>query len=120
MTTNPEPRNESTPHETGSIAMLGARLTWVIVGPLALLMVTLGIVSRGDGWLTILDVLFGVLVGAMFLGRWMEQRSGTALTIAGQPATVAQFKRYTALLLVCGSAVWATANLLGNHVLTRA
>ncbi len=119
MKTNPESPSAKRPGEITSFTVLGARLTWVALGPLAFAALAAGIVYRGQGWFTGLDALFGVVVGLMILGRWVEQRSGVATTVTGEPATVAQCKRYVALLLLVAAATWIVANLLGNHVLTR-
>jgi hypothetical protein len=106
------------PGEIRSLSVLGARVTWFFLGPAALMLILVGIVSRGDGWLTALDAAFGVVVGLMILGRWVEQRSGAAMTVTGQPATVAQYRRYITRLPPAAVAVWVVANVLGNHILT--
>lgn len=103
--------------QNDSIWVLGARLTWVMAGPVALMGLTYAIVSRGTGWLTGFDAAFAIVAGLMLLGRWVEQRSGSATTIKGEPATLEQLKRYVTILLAVAVAVWIVANLLGNHVL---
>ncbi len=100
-----------------SLGVLGARLTWVLLGPVAIAGIAWGILSSGSGWLTALDAAFAVVIGLMLLGRWIEHRSGTATTLTGQPATVAHFRRYVVILVPAAAAVWAVANLVGNHVL---
>jgi len=115
-----DPNLESTPAKPGEIRslwVLGARVTWVMLGPVALLGITYGIVSGGSGWLTGFDAAFGVAAGLMLLSRWAEQRSGSATTLTGNPATSEQFKRYVTILIPVTAAVWVTANLVGNHVL---
>jgi len=115
---NSNPRSTTVePCPNDSILVLGARLTWVMVGPVALLGLTYAIVSRGTGWLTGFDAAFAIVAGLMLLGRWVEQRSGTATTIKGQPATFEQLKRYVAILMAVAAGVWIVANLLGNHLL---
>jgi len=117
MKTHMESGAERKPGEINSVAVLGARLTWVMLGPAALLLITWGIVSRGSGWLTVLDAAFGVVVGLMVLGRWVEQRSGVATTVTGEPATPEHLKRYMTILIPATAAAWIIANVLGNHVL---
>jgi hypothetical protein len=114
------PNLESTPAKPGEIRsfwVLGARLTWIIVGPVALLGISYGIVYGGYGWLTGLDAAFGTVAGLMLLGRWSEQRSGSATTLTGEPATSEQLKRYVTILIPAAAALWVIANLVGNHVL---
>lgn len=116
MKTNPEPTTPK-PGEISSFGVLGARLTWILAGPIALLGITYGIVSSGTGWLTRLDAAFCVVAGLMLLGRWVEQRSGTATTLTGEPATPGQLKRYITILIPAAAVVWVIANVVGNHVL---
>lgn len=105
------------PPEITSVGVLGARLMWVIVGPLVLLAITYGIVIRGSGWMTALDAAFGLVVILMLLGRWVEQRSGQATNLSGEPARPEQFRRYVLILPMFAVAVWVIANALGNHIL---
>lgn len=116
MKTSPSP-SPAPPGEISSLWVLGARLMWVILGPLALLAITYGIVSSGAGWLTVLDAAFAMVAILMLLGRWIEQRSGSATTITGEPATPVQLKRYARFLIPGAAVVWVLANTLGNHVL---
>jgi hypothetical protein len=116
MDPNLEP-TRAKPNEISSFWVLVARLTWIFVGPLALLGITYGIVSGGAGWLTGFDAAFGIVAGLMLLGRWAEQRSGTAMTLTGEPATPEQLKRYVTILVPVTAGVWVIANVVGNHVL---
>ena len=102
-----------------SFGVLLARLGWMLFGPLALLLLTITIVSRGSGWLTAADVAFLAVLAAMLAARWLQLRSGQAQTTAGEPATRADLRRYLALATALGLAAWAGANVLGNHWLAR-
>ncbi len=100
-----------------SVWILGARITWILVGPLLTAAVTYAIVVSGRGWLTGWDALYAGLVALMILGRWVEFRSGTATTATGEPATVEHARRYTRVVVPTAACVWIAANVLGNHVL---
>ncbi len=117
MNSKPDSQLQTGSRPINSLAVLGARLTWVFVGPLVLLGITWGIVSQGTGWLTRLDAAFGIVVGLMLVGRWVEHRSGTATTLTGTPATPEQFRRYMIRLPSLACAVWVVANIVGNHLL---
>jgi hypothetical protein len=117
MDTNPGSADQNNTKPVTSLFVLGARLTWVPLGPLALLGIIGGIVSQGTGWFTGLDAAFGVVLGLMLLGRWVEYRSGSATTVTGEPATPEQFRRYMTFLPPLAVAVWIVANAVGNHVL---
>jgi hypothetical protein len=84
-------------------------------GPLALLLLALGIARNGGGWLTASDGAYLMVLLAMLACRWLEFRSGQGLTAAGEPVTRAQLYRYLAVTGVLGLAAWAVANVLGNY-----
>lgn len=117
MTSKGHPSNGSHAGEIDSLWVLGARLTWTILGPAALLLLVFGIVTRGSGWTTGLDAGFGVVVGLMLLGRWVEQRSGSATTLQGEPASPHAYRRYLVAFGILAAVVWVAVNLLGNHLL---
>lgn len=103
------------PGQINSLSVLVARLTWSFLGPAALLFTSYGIIANGTGWLTGLDVFFGVVVGLMLLARWGDHRSGASTALTGEPATEAQFRRFMKILPPLAVAVWIVANILGNH-----
>jgi hypothetical protein len=117
MALNPGSFNQHQPDAISSLWVLGARVMWTVLGPVALLLISARIVSSGTGWATGLDVCFGVVVGLMLVGRWVEQRSGSATTLKGEPSTLERCRRYMIRLLLVAAGVWAGANLLGNHIL---
>lgn len=116
MEMNSQPGTEVRAGEVSSgVALLG-RLMWMILGPILALFITYGVVTHG-GWFTPRDAAFAIIVAMMVGGRWVEQRSGSALTATGKPATVEHFRRYVRVLLPLAAGVWVVANVLGNHVL---
>jgi len=116
METKSEPDNEVRVGEVSGGAVLLGRLMWMILGPILSFSITYAIVTR-EGWFTIWDAAFGVVVAMMVGGRWVEQRSGSAMTATGEPATAEHFKRYVRVLLPLAGGAWVAANVLGNHVL---
>jgi len=104
--------------EVASVTMLLARLTWILLGPIGLLLLGLGIVRSGAGWLTLWDAAFVILIGLMIVCRWFEMRSGRAMTAYGEPLTQEHFRRYVGVLLSLGLVGWVAVNIAGNHVLT--
>ena len=98
-----------------SFTILAAHFTWFLLGPLLLLVILMSIVRTGTGWLTALDVAFLVVVAAMILGRWVDQRSGQGTTMTGEPLRWEDFRRYAILLPPLAVGLWILANVLGNH-----
>jgi hypothetical protein len=95
------------------------RLMWMMLGPLALTLITFAIVSEGSGWLTRFDAAFAAVLLAMLVGRWLEFRGGRPQTASGQPASRSDLERYFLIAAVAGMAVWLAANVVGNHLLPR-
>jgi hypothetical protein len=87
----------------------------MLYGPFILFLILISIVRLGTGWLTALDAAYFVVVAAMILCRWFDQRSGQASTTTGAPATWADFRRYALLLPPLAIGAWVLANVLGNH-----
>lgn len=117
MTPSPPANDTGFRVEHRTLKSLLARLTWVLLGPVVLGLLTVGILSTGSGWLTVLDLAFMLVVALMLLGRWHEARSGSAMTLYGQPATPEQCRRYLRVLPAAALVLWLLANVLGNHVL---
>jgi hypothetical protein len=66
----------------------------------------------------VIDLLFFLFLAGTVLARYLEFRAGDPRTATGQPATWGDFRRYAAVLIVGGFAVWTVANVLGNHLLS--
>ncbi|MGB9623862.1 MAG: hypothetical protein ACPMAQ_03280 [Phycisphaerae bacterium] len=118
MHTNPGPAAEKPPEGITNVTVILARVVWTLLGPAAIGLAALRIVTRGDGWLTPLDAFYAVVVMLMIACRAIEQRSGTATTVTGAPSTPDHFKRYVATLVIVAGAIWVGANLIGNHLLS--
>jgi len=104
---------------TGSLAAVLGRLVWMMVGPLSLALTLYYIVTSGTGWGTGVDLLYFVILLAMILGKWLEFRGGDPRTSTGDPAKPGDLRRYILMTLGVGAAVWAVANLVGNHLLAK-
>ncbi len=109
-----EPSGQDVP-AGGGVALLG-RLMWMIIGPICSVFIIHRIIQSGE-WLTPLDAVFGLVVLLMLLGRWIEQRSGAAMTAMGEPAGENHLRRYVQVLLPLAIGVWLAANVVGIHFL---
>jgi hypothetical protein len=102
---------------SGSQAL--ARIFWMMVGPVILMVLIFSIADRGGGWITALDIAFLVALGCMILARLWEFRGGNPQTATGEPATQADLRKFVALTVAFGLGAWIVANLVGNHWLDR-
>jgi hypothetical protein len=101
-----------------SLTAVLARVFWMLLGPLLLLLMTFTVVQTGNGWSTTADFAFLGILGAMMLARWLEFRSGEAQTADGDPATPQDLRRYLIGVAGLGLSVWVAANVVGNYMLT--
>lgn len=110
MTTNPP---------TTPVVPALARLFWMMIGPLVLILLTFVILQMGQGWLTAADIAFLAILAGVILARWLEFQGGQPQTATGEPATPAHLRRFIVAALPIGLGIWVIANLLGNHWLLR-
>jgi len=96
-----------------------ARVFWMLLGPLTLVLLAMSIVSRGTSWATPADFAFLAVVALLPLARWYEFRHGHAETSTGEPATAAHIGRYCFLSIAGGGAIWVISNILGVHLIPR-
>ncbi|MDP3767066.1 MAG: hypothetical protein Q8S13_03550 [Dehalococcoidia bacterium] len=87
------------------------RIFWMGFGNIALVMAVLSI-YKSAGW-SIADLAFWLIVGLLIGARYIDIVRYKGTTAHGEPATMAHFKRYVAILLVAGAALWAVARALG-------
>jgi hypothetical protein len=114
---NGEPTAPENSPQITSISVLLGRIIWTFFGPVMLLLVTFQVATH-RGWFTPWDAAFAVLVLLMLAGRWIEQRSGEATTLWGEPSTLHDLHRYLWVLLVATAVIWTGANIVSNHVLS--
>jgi hypothetical protein len=92
-----------------------ARLYWMFLGPMLLLLVAFGITNGRDGWLSPQSLAFVGMFALLLVCRWAEFHAGGATTAEGEPATAAHLRRYLLIATLIGSAVWVAANLVGAY-----
>jgi hypothetical protein len=104
---------------TTTVPAVIGRLLWMMVGPIALLLLVLNIAREWDGWLTLPGLAYFVaLLGTVF-GRWLEFRCGFPMTATGEPAVADHLRRYALAFGTIGVGVWVVANLAGEHLMYR-
>ena len=96
-----------------------ARIFWMMIGPMILVLLVMGVAGTGTGWFTGHDIAFLIVVAVTVLARWYEFRSGNPLASTGDPATPDVLRRYVVCVSLIGLGVWVVANVIGNHLLTE-
>jgi len=100
-----------------SLGVITAHLTWAFLGPMALLILLIGIVEAGTGWATVLDVVYLAVLAVVVIARWIDQQSGQSTTSTGEASTWQDFRRWAVVFPLVAAAAWIAANVIGNYVL---
>jgi hypothetical protein len=106
----PDARNGRDVPATSALGCL-LRVFWMLGGIAILLYSSLWIALESDSArLSAVDVVFGVGLSATILARYLDLRFYSGTTGTGEPATMADWRRYAALLAVTGIAAWGVAH----------
>jgi len=98
---------------TPLLAVLG-RLTWMLFGPLAVVLSAITLVGKDKALLSLADAGYFTALAAMLLGRCVEFSSGHALTATGEPATTSHLRRYLIGAAAIGLGVWLLVKAAGS------
>jgi hypothetical protein len=91
-----------------------ARLYWMFLGPMILLLVAIGVVN-GGGWFAPRSFVFLGLLALLLVCRWAEFHAGDAPTSDCEPATADQLRRYVLIATLIGLGVWIATILVGVY-----
>ncbi len=111
MNKNPEAQVPTQAPEITSIWVFLARLFWVILGPMTLLLVLLGLILNKPEAVGGLDAFYAIVVLLMLGGRWIEQRSAAPKTASGELSTPESFRRYIYILIPVAIVAWVAARV---------
>ena len=109
---NAQPKPQPKP-----LGVLLCRLFWVLLGPVGVFLTSATIALSDSGWLTGKDFLFAAFLLATVLCRWGDFWKGEGTNALGDPVTQKYMLGYTVVALTAGVALWAAANVVGNHLL---
>lgn len=101
-----------------TFSQLAIRIAWVFAGPVALAFIAITIASTRDGWLTTSDLAFLIVLVATVSARWIGFRNGDRANTLGELTTQEQMRRYSINFSAGGIALWASANLFANTILS--
>jgi hypothetical protein len=90
-----------------SFAVFFSRLTWMIFGPVMLLLVLSAISRTAESAMSVADFVFFGILAAMIACRFYEFRTGQALTASGDPMTHAIVVRYSLIVVLLGVVAFA-------------
>jgi hypothetical protein len=89
-----------------SIFGLLARFFWMLIGNMVLVISLIIILQHKGSMFHAADLVFWIIIAAIILVRYLDIKFWGGLTAAGGPATIANWNKYAAALLIGSAAVW--------------
>ena len=90
------------------------RFYWLVIGNL-LMLACLVLVAQGRGWtFSPVDLVFWANVALLVAMRYWDIRSWDGRTGKGEPASMADWKKYAFLLPVVAGVLWVGAHFIAS------
>jgi hypothetical protein len=101
-----------------SIFSLLVRVFWMLLGN-AILAISAIFITQGKDWkFQTADVVFWVIVAALLLARYLDIKFYSDSDSTGQPASMVNWRKYAAILLIISTAVWVLAHVV-NYLMVK-
>ena len=108
---------EPATNKQDSIAGLLARMFWMLIGNMVLVISMIIILQHKGSMFHAADLVFWITIAALILVRYLDIKFWGGMTAAGGPATIANWNRYAAALLIGSAAAWALSHVV-NYLIT--
>ena len=105
-------RTEPAASKQDSIAGVLARVFWMLIGNGVLAISMISILLHEGSMFHAADLVFWITIAAIVLVRYLDIKFWGGMTAAGGPATMANWNRYAAALLIGSAAVWALSHVV--------
>jgi hypothetical protein len=112
-------QNDQPTEKYDSVLGLMARFFWMLLGNAILFFLTIFTLLHQGKMFNAADVVFWITVAALVLTRYIDIKSLDSLTAAGQPASMANWRKYTIFLLICSTAVWVLSHVINYLFINR-
>lgn len=112
-------QNDQPTEKYDSIFSLIVRVFWILFGNVILLVSVILIFQRKDWMFHTADVVFWGTVAALVLARYLDIKLYNGLTATGSPASMAHWRKYVVILLVCSTVVWVLLHAINYLVVNR-
>jgi len=112
-------QNDQTVDRQGGFLSILARLFWMAIGNVILVISVVSIVHQKGAIFQIGDLIFWITVPALILVRYLDIQLWDGQTAMGTPATMTHWKKYTIVLLIGSTVVWVISNLVTHGLVNR-
>ena len=90
------------------------RLFWMVIGNAILLFCAYGIIQHRSSLLGIADVFYWGIVGSLLATRYVDIRYFHGTTSDGDPASLADWRRYTVVVVLITTGLWLVAHAIAH------
>jgi hypothetical protein len=101
----PTQRDQTADRQGGFLSIL-ARLFWMAIGNVVLVMSCVSIFQQKGVLFQTADVVFWITVPVLIIVRYLDIHLWDGQTAMGTPASMSHWKKYSVLLFACSTAVW--------------
>ena len=112
-------QNDQPVEKYDSIFSLFVRVFWALIGNAILLLTTISIFRHKGAIFYTADIVFWCTAAALILARYLDIKLWGGLTATGEPASMAHWRKYAVILLLCSTVVWAIAHAINYLVVNR-
>jgi len=112
-------QNDQSTEKYDSIFSLIVRIFWMLPGNALLLLTTISIFRHKGEIFHTADMIFWGTVAALILARYLDIKLYNGLTVAGEPASMSHWRKYTIILLICSTVVWVLLHAINYLVVNR-
>ncbi len=105
-------KTDLTTSKQDSIFGLLARVFWMLLGNMVLVITIIIIFQHKGQMFHTADLVFWITVAVLVLVRYLDIKVWGGLTAAAQPASMADWNRYVVLLSIVSAAFWALSHLV--------
>jgi hypothetical protein len=93
-----------------TIPAVAARLFWMAIGNFTLMICAAHIIMGESVSTRTSDIIFWCVVAAMIIVRFLDIKFLDGLTVTDKPATLAHWRKYAFILIICSGIIWAAAH----------
>ena len=112
-------QNDQPVEKYDSILGLFAKFFWTLLGNAVLFFTAISILQHKGEILHTADIVFWVTVAVLIIVRYLDIKFWNGLTVTGLPASMAHWRKYVAILLICSATVWIILHATNYRFITK-
>jgi len=102
-----------------SIFSLFIRVFWMLFGNVILFFTTISIFQHKREIFHTADIIFWGIVATLVLARYLDIKFWPDTTPKGTPVTMAHWRKYAVVLLICSTSLWVIAHVINCFFINK-